>query len=286
MKVKVLSSKGYEENNKNYGDCIIIYNSTDAVIYDCGSEKHAIRIKELLERENITNVYVILSHNDGDHFQGIQWLRENIEIKGIYTILLLKYVDDIYKKINDKRRSKDAIKEQILELYDNIAKLSGEKLRDIYEESIEVNDVDIVGPSKEYMIESVAKQLDGREGNQIDSETIFNAISVQTAVEVDSKKILLTGDASYSSIEGKIEEYNIIQLPHHGKENQAGKIFDRLAEKTTEVTYIVSDNTGDTNGGSDNLDEKGKVVYNTKRYGDIQINDIISKNRSAGTYGE
>lgn len=286
MKIKVLSSKDYEENNKNYGDCTIIYDRTNAVIYDCGSEKHAIRVKEFLEKENITNVYVILSHNDGDHFQGIQWLRENIEIKGIYTILLLKHIDEIYEKINDKRRTKDGIKEQILELYDNIAKLSGEKLKDIYEENIEISGVDIVGPSKEYMIESVAKQLDGREGDQIDSETIFNAISVQVEVSVEGKKFLLTGDASYPSIEDKIEEYDIIQLPHHGKEKQAEKIFDKLAEKTTKVTYIVSDNTGDSNGGSDDLDEKGKIVYNTKKYGDIPVHDVINKNRNAGTYGE
>lgn len=163
MKVKVLSSKDYDENEKNYGDCMIIYNSTNAVIYDCGSEKHAVRVKEFLQEHNIKNIYVILSHNDSDHFQGIEWLRENIEIKGIYTILLLKYVDEIYNKINDKRRTKEAIKEQILELYDNIAKLSGEKLKDIYEENVQIDGIDIVGPSKDYMIEAVAKQLDGRD---------------------------------------------------------------------------------------------------------------------------
>lgn len=285
MKVKVLSSKDYDENEKNYGDCMIIYNSTNAVIYDCGSEKHAVRVKEFLQEHNIKNIYVILSHNDSDHFQGIEWLRENIEIKGIYTILLLKYVDEIYNKINDKRRKKEAIKEQILELYDNIAKLSGEKLKDIYEENVQIDGIDIVGPSKDYMIEAVAKQLDGREGNQVDSETIFNAISVQTKVDTDGKRILLTGDASYPSIEDKIEEYDVIQLPHHGKKKQAEEIFDKLTERNSSITYIVSDNTGEHNGGSDDLDTKGKIVYNTKSYGDIEVNDIMNINRNAGTYG-
>lgn len=286
MEVKVLSSKDYEEKGENYGDCIIIYHNTSAIVYDCGSEKHAIRVKEFLEEKNINDVYVVLSHNDEDHFKGIQWLRENIEIKGIYTILLLKYVDEIYEEINDKRRTKEAIKEQILELYDNVAKLSGENLKDIYEESINIDGIDIVGPDKEYMISAVAHQLDGREGDQVDSETIFNAISVQVKVNINEKKLLLTGDASYPSIKDKIKEYDSIQLPHHGKSKQAEEIFDELVEKNIEITYIVSDNTGDSNGGSDNLDVKGKIVYNTKHYGDIDVNEVIENKRNSGTYGE
>lgn len=286
MKVEVLSSKGYEDKSKRYGDCIVIYDNLNAVVYDCGSEEHARRAYDLIRDNNIDNVYVILSHNDDDHFLGIQWLRENIEIKGIYTILLLKYVHDIYVKIGDKRRTESAIAEQIKELYDNIAKLSGEKLKDIYEENIQIAGVDIVGPAKEYTIEAVAKQLDGREGNQIDYETVFNAISVQAEVDIDGKKLLLTGDASYSSIEDKIEEYDIIQLPHHGKCQQADEIFDKLATKpSSKITYIVSDNTGDSNGGSDDLDTRGKVVFNTKDYGDIKVHEVINKDRYAGTYG-
>ena len=286
MEIKVLSSKDYEEKEKNYGDCIIIHHNANVIVYDCGSEEHAIRVKEFLKEKNISDVYVILSHNDEDHFKGIQWLRENIEIKGIYTILLLKYVDEIYEEINDKRRTKEAIKEQILELYDNVAKLSGENLKDIYEESINIDGIDIVGPDKEYMISAVAHQLDGREGDQIDSETIFNAISVQVKLNINGKMILLTGDASYPSIEDKIDKYDSIQLPHHGKSKQAEEIFDKLAEKNSKITYIVSDNTGNSNGGSDDLDTKGKIVYNTKNYGDIDVDKVIENKRSAGTYGE
>ena len=86
MEIKVLSSKEYEEEEKNYGDCIIIHHNANVIVYDCGSEEHAIRVKDFLKGKNINNVYVILSHNDEDHFKGIQWLRENVEIKGIYTM--------------------------------------------------------------------------------------------------------------------------------------------------------------------------------------------------------
>ena len=285
MEIKVLSSKEYEEKEKNYGDCIIIHHNANVIVYDCGSEEHAIRVKDFLKGKNINNVYVILSHNDEDHFKGIQWLRENVEIKGIYTILLLKYVDEIYEEINDKRRTREALREQILKLYDNVAKLSGENLKDIYEETINIDGVDIVGPNKDYMITAVAHQLDGRESNQIDSDTIFNAISVQVKLNINGKTVLLTGDASYPSIEDKIDKYDSVQLPHHGKKKQAEEIFDKLSEKNSKITYIVSDNTGNSNGGSDDLDTKGKIVYNTKNYGDIDVDKVIENKRSAGTYG-
>ena len=285
MEIKVLSSKEYEEKEKNYGDCIIIHHNANVIVFDCGSEEHAIRVKDFLKGKDINNVYVILSHNDEDHFKGIQWLRENVEIKGIYTILLLKYVDEIYEEINDKRRTREALREQILKLYDNVAKLSGENLKDIYEEKISIDGVDIVGPNKDYMITAVAHQLDGRESDQIDSETIFNAISVQVRLNINGKTVLLTGDASYPSIEDKIDKYDSIQLPHHGKKKQAEEIFDKLSEKNSKITYIVSDNTGNSNGGSDDLDTKGKIVYNTKNYGDIDVDKVIENKRSAGTYG-
>ena len=53
------------------------------------------------------------------------------------------------------------------------------------------------------------------------------------------------------------------QVLVHGKLVQAEEIFDA---KDNYTIYFVSDNTGDTNGGSDKLVEKykrGHVIYNT-----------------------
>jgi len=57
--------------------------------------------------------------------------------------------------------------------------------------------------------------------------------------------------------------YNCIQLPHHGKLSQAEDIF---AIKDNNTIYFVSDNTGDSNGGSSKLTlkhKRGHVIYNT-----------------------
>lgn len=288
MKSLMLTSKekGYD-GTKNYGDCAIIIEEKKAVIFDCGSEEHAKRVKNFLDVNSVEEVYIVLSHNDADHFNGIKWLRENIEIKAIYTTLLLKYIDEIYEKISNKRMKRETVKERIKEYYDNIYSLSGENLKDIFEYDVPIENISIVGPSREYLIEAVAKHLDGRESDNIDGDTIFNAISIQLEIEIKSNKVLLTGDATFEALEDKIEEYDVIQLPHHGRKKQALQICDKLSKKST-VKYLISDNTENSNGGSDNLTKenlKGKMVFNTKDGQDIDIEGIIDINHIRGNYG-
>ena len=73
----------------------------------------------------------------------------------------------------------------------------------------------------------------------------------------------------------------IIQLSHHGKKEIAEKIFEELEDKPDE-TYIISDNTGNSNGGSDKLDTKGYKVMNTKDDGMLSLdNNSRSLNSSS-----
>lgn len=267
-----LTSKNYKDADvKNYGDCILINTGRELVIYDCGSEEHADTVIEYMSNHGFKKAKFILSHNDSDHFNGLEKLLNENKISVIRTTLLLKYVDEILRKIDDKRRSREGVKKQILELYDNIAKLSGAPIEDIYEHPEDLcNEVSIVGPDFQYMIETVAKRLDGREGNTMDGETAINATSIQVKVKIGAHDMLLCGDCSFSAIENIVRDYDAVQLPHHGKNDQAQKIFEKKSEQIFSV-YIVSDNTGSTNGGSDNLVTTGHRVYNTK-FGEVSIN--------------
>ncbi len=269
----VLSAKHYPHSETtNYGDCIIINTGTQLFIYDCGSSHHAEEVISYMDRNGYKKATVILSHNDSDHFDGIPTLIENNRVSTIRTILLLKYVDEILDRIDDKRRNSDAVKAEILEKYDNIASLSGCNLEDIYEcDSKLCDEVSIAGPDFNYMLDTVAKHLDGREGDTMDGETAYNAASVQIAVTICSHSFLLCGDCSFASIEDKVREHDIVQLPHHGKVKQAKQIFDKKCNQTNTI-YIVSDNTGNSNGGSDNRSYKGHRVYNTKNSENITLN--------------
>lgn len=279
-KITILGTKKYEEPQKhNYGDCIIIDTGEKVYIYDCGSKEHAETVMAYMEDQGYDKAVFILSHNDSDHFNGLPELLSQNKIDKIYTTLLLKYSDDILERIDDKRRSKESVKQAILDKYDNIAKLTGAPICDIYEENWQLEDeICIVGPDKEYMLDAVAKNLDGREGNTTDGETNVNATSIQVKVTIEGHYVLFDGDASYTAIEENLDECDVIQLPHHGKSDQAGKIFEQKDEDI-DIYYLVSDNTGGSNGGSDDLDEKGHKVFNTKNGEDICIDtNFFEKN--------
>lgn len=285
MRIIFLSSKNYENSEKNCGDCIIIDTGTKAIIYDCGCDEHAQYVINYLKGK-YDKAYVILSHNDSDHFNGLKYLIDYGNVHSITTVLLLKHIDDILDEIDDGRRTREGIKKQISEYFDNIYSLSGNNLNDSLDESLVLDPcVNIVGPDYDYLIEAVAKALDNSESDNIDMETIVNAISVQVEVIIGNHKLLLTGDASFAAIESKIREYDAIQLPHHGKYEQAKKIFEKN-DGREDVIYIVSDNTGNSNGGSDELMSEciGKKIKNTKN-GEIIIDSNSFENHKTGYYG-
>lgn len=271
--VKILSSKNYENPSQNHGDCIVGIEGQTAIVFDCGSEEHAKRVIRILDDYGIDKATVILSHNDDDHFKGIPYLIDNGRVSKLFTILLLKYKKELLDKIDDGRRNLHSIGEAIKALYDNIASLSETvALRDVYENESELpSQIKRIGPDFEYMLDAAAKGLDGREGNNIDGETVKNAASVQIKLSIGTAKLLLTGDCAPEAIpeNEELDEYSHIQLPHHGKSALADKIFERVGQNNNMV-YLVSDNTGNSNGGSDNLDKRGRNIKSTKD-GDIEI---------------
>lgn len=264
MKVKFLSAKGYNDPSKNNGDCILIDNGQELVIFDCGCVEHAERVIEYMADNGYTTAKLVLSHNDADHFDGIPYLIEQGVLSEVYTLLLLKYKEELLDLVSDKRRNRDSIGKSITEIYSNIASLSGAGLKDIFVDTQVAAGITIPGPGKDYALNAVAKRIDSRESDDIDKETIVNAVSTQLSVDFGSgKRLLLTGDSSFAAIENAVKNHSAIQLPHHGKLSQAEDIF---AVKDNNTIYFVSDNTGDSNGGSSKLTlkhKRGHVIYNT-----------------------
>jgi hypothetical protein len=100
----------------------------------------------------------------------------------------------------------------------------------------------------------------------------MNAASVQLKCTLDNgKSILLCGDASPDYLKD-LSTYDIIQLPHHGQEDDALAIFAALDHDERYLkAYLISDNTGSAqnSGGSDDLvaymkKEKYSAAYNTQ----------------------
>lgn len=262
MNVIFLSSQGYKDSGENKGDCILIDTNSELVIYDCGCEEHANRVIDYMDKHHYSKAKLVLSHNDSDHFDGIPHLIEAGKISDVYTLLLLKYKDDLLEKINDKRITRDSLTRRISEIFANIYSLSGKVvLKNIFSDTFICNGISIIGPDKEYALDAVAKRIDNRQGDTIDKETIVNAVSTQVKVIVGTKNLLLCGDSSYEAIKNKLSGFSLIQLPHHGKKEQADRIFEQKG--SVGITYYVSDNTGNSNGGSDDLPVQGYNIKNT-----------------------
>lgn len=279
MKLKALSHYNGDKDTR-FGDCIMVSNSTQLIVYDCGHEKHAEKVRDFLRNNNmIQEIHIVVSHNDSDHTDGIIALldylsSENYEVL-VYTSLYLKHADKVEKVLDDGRRNKKSICEHILKIFDNIAEIVekaqsyGFTVKDAIK-GVDVSEAQIVGPTETEFVEVVAKAVEEDGSGTINGETVMNAASVQLKCVLDNKKkILLCGDAAPQFLKD-LETYDIIQLPHHGQYEDGVEIFDKLGDESYSKDFLISDNTGSgpTSGGSSKLvsymkEEKYKVAFNT-----------------------
>ena len=285
MKLRALSHYDGDMDTR-FGDCILIYDSSSLIVYDCGHVRHAESVEEFLQKNAaINSIHIVVSHNDSDHTNGVCTLLEWLFWQGkymvrVYTHQYLKHSVTIFNKIDDGRRNRDSLKRALLEEFDNIKEII-EKANELNFPAIEalkgtdVGFCTIVGPTVDEFTDVAAKAVDNRETNRIGEgyaeETVMNAASVQMNCPLDNGNIiLLCGDASPDYLKD-LANYSIIQLPHHGQEDSAKAIFEKLGGKAHTKVYLISDNTGSAknSGGSDDTvkfmkGEKYTSAYNTK----------------------
>lgn len=282
MKLKALS---HYDKDTRYGDCIQLYDSTSLVVYDCGHMEHAEAVKAFLQSNlSISEIHIVVSHNDSDHTDGVcdllDWLYErNKYTVSVYSHQYLKHIDTILDKIDDGRRTRESLKKSLLAEFDNIKTIIETAQAHSFSavealSGTSVGNCTVVGPTVDEFTDVAAKAVDSRVSNNIGEghaeETVMNAASVQLKCKLDNAEtILLCGDASPSYLHN-LNSYEIIQLPHHGQLDDAQAIFDELKNSYTK-TYFISDNTGSgaTSGGSDKLvqfmkDELYSPAKNTK----------------------
>lgn len=273
MKLKALSHYD-DDKDIRYGDCILLYDNTSLIVYDCGHTRHAQEVESFLEANSlISQVYIVVSHNDSDHTNGViellEYLYNEQYMVTVYSSLYLKSARKVLDVLDDERRTLPATKKHILEKFDNIKEI----VEKAQEYGFTVKDAavntkvaigTIAGPTEDEFVEVVAQAIEDDSVTKIEGETVMNAASVQLKCELDgAQTILLCGDASPSYLHN-LDSYEIIQLPHHGKLDDAQRIFEELKDSYSK-TYLVSDNTGSgaTSGGSDELVEYMQEEYYT-----------------------
>ncbi|WP_066715150.1 MBL fold metallo-hydrolase [Clostridium sp. Marseille-P299] len=273
MKLKALSHYDGDKDTR-YGDCILLYDNVSLIVYDCGHTRHAQEVEKFLEANSlISQVHIVVSHNDSDHTNGViellEYLYDEQYTVTVYSSLYLKSARKVLDVLDDERRTLPATKKHILEKFDNIKEI----VEKAQEYGFTVKDAavntkvatgTIAGPTEDEFVEVVAQAIEDDSVTKIEGETVMNAASVQLKCELDgTQTILLCGDASPSYLHN-LDSYEIIQLPHHGKLDDAQRIFEELKDSYSK-TYLVSDNTGSgaTSGGSDNLVQYMQEEYYT-----------------------
>lgn len=120
MKLKALSHYDGDTDTR-FGDCILIYDNTSLIVYDCGHTKHVEAVEWFL-RSNlaITQIHIVVSHNDDDPTGGVYGLLEWLSVQGKYTVSVyshryLRHVDTILNKIDDATQHHP--NEEVLDLY-------------------------------------------------------------------------------------------------------------------------------------------------------------------------
>lgn len=285
MKLKALSHYNGDTDTR-FGDCIMISNSTQLIVYDCGHDKHAEAVGDFLRNNtSINEVHIVVSHNDSDHTDGIIPLMDYLASEGykttLYTSLYLKHASEVERLLDDGRRNKKSICDHILEIFSNIAEIVekaqeyGFSVKDA-NKGVTLATAEIVGPLENEFVEVVAKAIEEDGTGTINGETVMNAASVQLKFTLDNlNKVLLCGDAAPQYLKN-LNSYDVIQFPHHGQYKDGVEILDCLGDESYSKEYLISDNTGSgkTSGGSGELvdymkEENYKTAYNT-------LNGIVS----------
>lgn len=285
MKLKALSHYNGDTDTR-FGDCIMISNSTQLIVYDCGHDKHAEAVGDFLRNNtSVKEVHIVVSHNDSDHTDGIIPLMDYLASEGyettLYTSLYLKHASEVERLLDDGRRNKKSICDHILAIFSNIAEIVekaqeyGFSVKDA-NKGVTLATAEIVGPLEDEFVEVVAKAIEEDGTGTINGETVMNAASVQLKFTLDNQnKVLLCGDAAPQYLKN-LNSYDVIQFPHHGQFKDGVEILDCLGDESYSKEYLISDNTGSgkTSGGSGELveymkEENYKTAYNT-------LNGVVS----------
>lgn len=104
--------------------------------------------------------FMVVTHPDQDHTSGLKKILQNFKVKKIYMNRPWCYVDELFDKVNDGRRTPDGIKWELHEKYHTISEIEGIAQDEGIEISCAFNDtlciedsLLILSPSKQFYLD-------------------------------------------------------------------------------------------------------------------------------------
>lgn len=263
------------------GDAIFLqFSDNKNMLVDCGKKANVSKLNSFLKEKNITTInYFVYTHSDEDHIGGGASVFENYNVEILYRPKILS------KTENETYGNPNGYNIKDTNAYDNAIMMA------YYEENCEIKysfeGEEIVGI--DYQIKFLNPDQDNYNLN-----TKSNTYSAVLMVEVNGKKVLLTGDAEGDVEERLIEKYgsylsaDVLKVAHHGsKTATTSKLLNVVYPKYALIS--VGENQWDM-PHQEVLDRLSNVtginVYTTKEKGTIRLvidddgNIAVSQNGS------
>ena len=226
--------------------CLIVTPNNKKILIDGGEGEPEVLLSYLLDRRVSTIDYIMISHFDSDHCNGLKEVLENIKVKNI-LICSQAYFSDEYKDIAKIINSKD-----IKVIFVN----QGDKLN--------------VGRNVKLDIFYPPEKLnyDDLNNNSIVAKLTYNSFS-----------ILFTGDIEKSEedlldkYKNKELESEVLKTAHHGSKTSSTKEFLEAVNPKIALIGVGENNIfGHPNKGVlQRLEDVNCKIYRTDKMGEIEI---------------
>ena len=242
------------------GDACLIRQKTKVILIDGGGANNqnnnynvgkSILMPYLLARKIKTIDYMIFSHFDNDHCQGLLYVLENLKVKSIL-------IGEQYEEYQNYQKLKEVAKRKAIKIY---TLKKGDSLKLTKNLKIEV-----LWPKKEEMI----------------SENSINNNSLVLKITFGNFSILFTGDIEKVAEEKILKEYEgkqkllqstILKVAHHGSKTSSIKEFIQKVNPKCALIGVGKDNKfgHPSNITLETLKELNTKIYRTDQCGEISI---------------
>ncbi len=242
------------------GDACLIRQKTKVILIDGGGANSqnnnynvgkSILMPYLLARKIKTIDYMIFSHFDNDHCQGLLYVLENLKVKSVL-------IGEQYEEYQNYQKLKEVAKRKAIKIF---TLKKGDSLKLTKNLKIEV-----LWPKKEEMI----------------SENSINNNSLVLKITFGNFSILFTGDIEKVAEEKILKEYEgkqkllqstILKVAHHGSKTSSIKEFIQKVNPKCALIGVGKDNKfgHPSNITLETLKELNTKIYRTDQCGEISI---------------
>ena len=145
--------------------------------------------------------FIVVTHPDQDHTNGIINIIENFNVKKIYMNRPWLYIDDLFDKVNDGRITKESLKKRFKEKYKTIADIEdlAMKLNIPIYESFQGTTIEdkllILSPSKEFYLQLIVESEKTPLTEEVSLKNIYEKYSC-----IVKEKILSLSESWYGEM--------------------------------------------------------------------------------------